>query len=312
MPKKQNLGLISVLKFLFNPGHRTTLYDGIRHALLNDMSKVRFAYARLLANILADLAIVIGAALIIAAIVMTSFPVPVLPALMVIGLMMIAAATVTRAITSLIHKFDINELRPYNWIGNTLVIASAGLMIASIFFPPLLLPLLVGAAAGLIVGSGTLIYGSYNYTKNSSTASKIPSSSASSNGSDESNASSTKNITNSLTHSSSSDSLYSEYSVDSTASTVSMIKNMLGNGKASGKDDENHSSRSSSSDTGLSVVGSDDSLHSEYSDGVDSPNRSRSSSLDSNESETNTWRSVRSKSTDSDNSIEPEGIIKKN
>ncbi len=291
MPKKQNLGLISVLKILFsNPesdndkwkakDERKTFYNGIRNALfINNIPGVRFAYARILANILADLAIVIGAALIIAAIVMTSFPVPVLPALMVIGLMMIAAATVTRAITSLIHKFDKNELRPYNWIGNTLVIASAGLMIASIFFPPLLLPLLIGAGIALSLGAGTLIYESYNKT-------------------DDEDSAETRN------------------SANTTASTVNMLRNMPGNGKASGEDVENRSQRSSSSGTEFSVSSSDylysnESVSSSDED-LENPSRSSSvSSLDSNESENKTWRTVRPESTDSDNSIEPKGFIQK-
>jgi len=269
----KNIGLISVLKILFsNPesvhakfkaeSQRKALFkEGISNALSNNpLPGARLGYAKLLANILADLAIVTGAALIIAAIVMTSFPVPVLPALMVIGLMMIAAATVTRAITSLIHKFDINKLRPYNWIGNTLVIASAGLMIASIFFPPLLLPLLVSAAAGLIVGSGTLIYGSYNYTKNSSPASKIPSSSASSDGSDESNASSTKNITINLARSTNTsrsssfdgDSAKTRNSVDSNESTVSMFREIPGRVEEEEEEDFGNRSRTSSLDSSAS------------------------------------------------------------
>lgn len=274
----KNIGLISVLKILFsNPesvhakfkaeSQRKALFkEGISNALSNNpLPGARLGYAKLLANILADLAIVTGAALIIAAIVMTSFPVPVLPALMVIGLMMIAAATVTRAITSLIHKFDKNKLRPYNWIGNTLVIASVGLMIASIFFPPLLLPLLIGAGIALSLGAGTLIYESYNKTDKSTLTPKKSDSASE--------------------HLTDGDSAEERNSINSNASTVNMLRKMTGNGTTSYREEDELENRSRSSS---------------------------SSSLDSNASETNTWRSVSSGSTDSDNSIEPKGFIKKN
>jgi hypothetical protein len=187
---QRNLGLFSILKmFLENSGNKFAEFKkGLKLVLKQSLSEnhkrqktkidtfvilLRKAYFRTFLNILADLAILAGMiftainyklllALLAGAVIAT-------PPLLFIGLGIIAIGLVVRSITSIIYNFNKEPRNNIAIAGNTFILAAVGLLVASIFIPPLMPLLLPLAIAAGILGGNMLS----NSGKEMSTTSRV-------------------------------------------------------------------------------------------------------------------------------------------